>query len=238
VLYKVIAKVLNERLKKVADICLTRSQKGFTDNRYIQECLINIIENIQHCKKNGIPGIVLALDQEKAFDSVDHDFMTETYKFFGMGPNFIKMLNVLTTGRNASLMWDDGTQSDCFDLEGGNAQGNAPSPKQFNFGQQILLFKIEFSPALINIFMPRILRPVEIMEPQDGLPASPMEQGGLVVAQLDPQQDPLLQPDPQPDPQLPPAPEQGNDDKVETFADDATATGRAEERSLTDVKVI
>jgi Reverse transcriptase (RNA-dependent DNA polymerase) len=227
VLYKVIAKTLNERLNKVSDAVLTRSQKGFTEYRYIQECLINIIENVNYCNKNKVKGFVLALDQAKAFDSVNHAFMTEVYKFFGLGPQFIKMLNVLTTGRNACITWDDGSLSECFDLECGNAQGNAPSPKQFNFGQQILIFKIEFSPVLISIIMPRIPRAVVEMEPPQEQQNQPPQDGQLA------QQHPLAEP-------VEPAPQQGEteDEKIEAFADDATAAGQAEEESVRGVKTI
>jgi Reverse transcriptase (RNA-dependent DNA polymerase) len=54
VLYKVLSKSLNNRLKKIAGKILSRSQKGFTQDRYIQECLINIMEGVHWCKKNHI----------------------------------------------------------------------------------------------------------------------------------------------------------------------------------------
>jgi hypothetical protein len=50
-LYKVISRALNNRLKKTRDFTMSRAQKGFTSERYIQEVLINVIENIEHCKK-------------------------------------------------------------------------------------------------------------------------------------------------------------------------------------------
>ncbi len=50
-LYKVISRALNNRLKKTRDFTMSRAQKGFTSERYIQEVLINVIENIAHCKK-------------------------------------------------------------------------------------------------------------------------------------------------------------------------------------------
>jgi Reverse transcriptase (RNA-dependent DNA polymerase) len=49
--YKVISKAINNRLKKVANRILRRAQKGFVPKRYIQECLINIIETVNYCEK-------------------------------------------------------------------------------------------------------------------------------------------------------------------------------------------
>jgi hypothetical protein len=36
---------------------MSRAQKGFTSERYIQEVLINVIENIAHCKKKQHSGM-------------------------------------------------------------------------------------------------------------------------------------------------------------------------------------
>ena len=84
-IYKILSKAVNNRLKKIADNITSRAQKGFTQSRYIQEVLINVIHSIKHCNEGNIPAFVLYLDQRKAFDSVRHDFMLEVYKFWGLG---------------------------------------------------------------------------------------------------------------------------------------------------------
>jgi hypothetical protein len=144
VLYKVAAKAVNNRLKKAAPFCISRSQKGFVDNRYIQECLINISETINFAEKREVKAFCLAIDQAKAFDSVNHQYLNEVYKFFGFGSRFINLITTLTTNRCANITFDDGTNGKNFPLECGNAQGNSPSPLQFNFANQILIFKIEY----------------------------------------------------------------------------------------------
>jgi hypothetical protein len=92
VLYKIGAKALNNRLKRAAPYIISRSQKGFVDKKFIQECLINIAETVHFAEKNRIKSFCLALDQGKAFDSLNHEFMTDVYKFFGCGNQFIKIL--------------------------------------------------------------------------------------------------------------------------------------------------
>jgi hypothetical protein len=108
VLYKIGAKAINNRLKRASTFFISRSQKGFVDKRFIQECLINISETVNFAENNRIKSFCLALDQAKAFDSLNHEFMTDVYKFFGFGQNFIKMLNTMTTGRTANIIFDDG----------------------------------------------------------------------------------------------------------------------------------
>jgi len=110
-LYKVISRALNNRLKKARSYIFSRAQKGFTCDRQIQEVLINVIESIAYCKKNDISGAILSIDQAKAFDTVSHRFMNSVYKFFGFGPNFVKLLETLGNNRTACISYDDGSHS-------------------------------------------------------------------------------------------------------------------------------
>jgi hypothetical protein len=131
---------------------LSRAQKGFTEGKYIQECLINVIETIKRCNDFNIPSFILAIDQAKAFDSVRHDFMRLCLEFFEVPENFIRILEIFTTNRTAAILLDDGTESARFDLEIGNTQGNGPSPLQFDICEQILFFKLELDPRMLSVY--------------------------------------------------------------------------------------
>jgi hypothetical protein len=91
-MYKILSRAANNRLKRIRDLFFSRAQKGFTGSCYIQEVLINALETISFCKYNGIEGVMVSIDQAKAFDSINHSFMNEVYKFFGIGPNFRNMM--------------------------------------------------------------------------------------------------------------------------------------------------
>jgi hypothetical protein len=149
-------------LKKVNDIILSRAQKGFTNKRFIQECFLNITESIAYSEKFNIPGFVLALDMAKAFDMVKHDFIKQTYEFFGLGNNFINILETILTGRSACIQLDGGILTSDFELGTGFAQGNNCSPSQFNICEQLFIYKLEFSRAIEPIIprTPRAIRPL------------------------------------------------------------------------------
>jgi hypothetical protein len=122
---------------------------------------MNVIEMISHCNSNALPGAILSIDQAKAFDSVSHLFMHQVYRFFGFGPNFIRLLETLGNGRTACIAFEDGTYSPDFKLECGRAQGNTSSPTEYNMGQQILLFKIELCPEVKSLYQSHfITRPL------------------------------------------------------------------------------
>jgi hypothetical protein len=84
---------------------------------------------------------------------------------------FIRILEVFTTNRTTSIILDNGENTAQFNLEIGNAQGNGPSPLQFNFCEQILFFKIELDPRIQSVYsvmdnMPSIVhkRPVKVFD--------------------------------------------------------------------------
>jgi hypothetical protein len=54
-IFKVVAKAVDTRLQKINEIILTRAQKGFTKNRHIQECILNIVETIAYSESKKIP---------------------------------------------------------------------------------------------------------------------------------------------------------------------------------------
>jgi len=175
-LYKVISRAANNRLKRVNGYIFSRAQKGFTQHRYIQEVLINVIEMIAHCKKYNIPGAILSIDQAKAFDSVSHKYMHEVYKFFGFGNNFIRTLEVLGNNRSASIIFDDGSYSRPFNLRCGRAQGNTTSPIEYNMAQQILLFKIELCPLVKSVYINHLIARPYLANPVDVEPYPLLEQ--------------------------------------------------------------
>jgi len=156
-MYKILSRVVNNRLKSVINRFTSRVQKGFTNHRYIQEVLINVCEKISHCNNGNIGGALLSVDQSRAFDTISHKYMEQVFKFFGFGPEFINIMNTIGTGRTASIIFEDGSLSKPFDLESGRPQGDGPSPLQYNMGEEILLLKIELDPEIASVFQHQLL---------------------------------------------------------------------------------
>ncbi len=151
-IYKIISRAINNRLNTVVNRICSRAQKGFNSQRYTQECLINVIETIAHCRDNKINGAVVAVDMAKAFDTLSHAFLREVFKFFNIGPVMINWLTLLGENRTACILLDDGSYSRNFQLGRGRAQGDNISPNTFNFADQILILKIELDPNLNGIW--------------------------------------------------------------------------------------
>jgi exonuclease III len=156
-MYKILSCAVNNRLKSVVNRFTSRAQKGFTNHRYIQEVLINVCTTINYCNLNNVDGALLSIDQSRAFDTISHKYMSEVYRFFGFGDEFINIMDTIGTGRTASIIYDDGSLSPEFDLETGRPQGDGPSPLQYNMGEEIVLLKIELDPRVRSVYQHNLL---------------------------------------------------------------------------------
>ncbi len=93
--YKIICFVLANRLQKVLKSIIHEDQTGYLKNRYIGTNAMLIEDYFDHCEIFNIPGILLFLDFEKAFDSLEWGFMVSVLEQFNFGEGFIKWVKIL-----------------------------------------------------------------------------------------------------------------------------------------------
>ena len=85
--YKITAKAIANRLKNVISKIINNDQTGFLKGRFIGENIRLIDGIINHTESNNIPGLLLFLDFEKAFDTVEWPFIWKTLDLFNFGPS-------------------------------------------------------------------------------------------------------------------------------------------------------
>ena len=61
---------------------------AYIPGRYIAECTRN-------AKENNLPGMLLLVDFEKAFDSINFSFIVTTLEIFGFGEEFIRWITII-----------------------------------------------------------------------------------------------------------------------------------------------
>ena len=72
---KIASKALAARMKTVIHSLISYDQTAYVKGRYIGESVRLIDDLLKHAEDENIDGILFAADIEKAFDSVDHNFM-------------------------------------------------------------------------------------------------------------------------------------------------------------------
>ena len=86
---KILSKSLAEKLKHVLPELISSNQTAYVKNRCISESGRLISDVIEMCDILDIPGYFVTKDIEKAFDSLNHDFLLSVSKKIGFGENFI-----------------------------------------------------------------------------------------------------------------------------------------------------
>ena len=87
---KIASKVIALRMKKVLPNIINHDQTAYGKNRYIGESIRVIDDIIYHAEKESFDGILFAADMEKAFDSLEHNFIFANLTRFGLGQKFIQ----------------------------------------------------------------------------------------------------------------------------------------------------
>ena len=96
-LLNVDTKILSKasRLKKVIAQLISHDQTAYVPKRNICESIRLTSDLFEYADSHPISAYMVTADIEKAFDSVDHNFLFATLKKFGLGPEYISWVRVL-----------------------------------------------------------------------------------------------------------------------------------------------
>ena len=81
-------------MKSVIPNLINNDQTGFIKGRFIGENIRLLESVICFAKENNIPGLILFLDFEKAFDTLEWTFIRKTLEHFGFGKGIISWINL------------------------------------------------------------------------------------------------------------------------------------------------
>jgi hypothetical protein len=95
--YKIIAFILATRMQSVISNIVHENQSAYIKNRFIGTNARLVQDIFEFCEKRNEEGLILGLDFEKAFDSLEWSFMLSTLKQFNFGDGFIKWIQILYT---------------------------------------------------------------------------------------------------------------------------------------------
>ena len=139
--YKILAKCLAERIKCFINCLIHTDQSAFLKGRNISHNVRLIFDIIEYTEANNIPGAILLLDIEKAFDSVNHNFLFQTLKQFNFGDNFLSWIETLYNERTSYVL-NNGFLTNRISMQRGIFQGCPISPYLFLFVIEILALSI------------------------------------------------------------------------------------------------
>ena len=133
--YKILTKLLALRIAGVLDSIVSAPQLGFVPGRVITEAshLVKLVQ--AYLDETDEDGLLIALDFEKAFDSISWDYLHQSIEALGFGPNISRWYHILYNHCDPQerVIQANGTRGDTFPLNSGIPQGCPLSPITFLF---------------------------------------------------------------------------------------------------------
>jgi hypothetical protein len=86
--YRILSVVLSNRLQNVIDSIVNNDQTAYIKNRYMGYNVRLVQDIFDHYRTSDKGGIIFTSDFQKAFDSLEWNFILKTLDYFKFGPSF------------------------------------------------------------------------------------------------------------------------------------------------------
>ena len=120
--YKIITKFLSKNLAKVLNKLIDPNQTGAGTGKVIFDNLYSIDSILEYMDLNQIVGLLIAFDQEKAFDRIEHDFIIEVLRTMNFPSSFIRWIEILYNNIESKIQVN-GRLTDSVDITRSIRQG-------------------------------------------------------------------------------------------------------------------
>jgi len=152
--YKILARAVAKRIESKLSKLFHTDQTGFVKGRFIGQNMRLLNDLMEYTNDKKIPGILLFIDFEKAFDSIEWDYIRDVLKLFNFGPIIRNWISILYTDIESGVM-NGGYMTNFFTVTRGVRQDCPLSPLLFVLGAEILAQKIRQSSECRGIKLPQ-----------------------------------------------------------------------------------
>lgn len=147
---KIVSKALATRLQSCIKEVVSEDQTGFIRGRSITTNLLNIQSLIEKADVDDQPGFLLAVDFQKAFNTVRWQLIFKALELFGFGELILDMVKMLFTDIKTCI-YNAGFSSGFFFPSRGIRQGCCSSPSLFILASELLAIMVRNSPKIKGI---------------------------------------------------------------------------------------
>ncbi|XP_058783502.1 uncharacterized protein LOC131658194 [Vicia villosa] len=136
--FKIITKILADRLAKVLPLIISKEKNGFISGRSIRDCICLTSEAANSLHRKTLGGnIILKVDIAKAFDTLSWKFILKVLHQFGFCEKFCLWIKCILSSAKVSIALN-GQQHVFFNCQRGVRQGDPLSPMFFCLDEDVL----------------------------------------------------------------------------------------------------
>lgn len=106
--YKIVTKVIANRIKEFLDQVIGQEQSSFVPQRQIVDNIVTYQEALHsmRSKKGNVGHMVLKIDLEKAYDKLSWNFLQETLQEVGLSQQWVKNIMACVTTSRLVIIWN------------------------------------------------------------------------------------------------------------------------------------
>ena len=164
--YKIGSKAFANRLQLILPSILNSDQTCSVPGRSIFENLMLARDSIDYCQEKKLPLALIKIDQEKAFDRVNWDFLLKVLERMNFGPKFMCFVKTMYTNVSCQIS-NNGHLSRKITLKRGVRQGCPLSPLLYCIVAETLVNLIRQNLKIDGLRLPGSRKEVKISQYAD-----------------------------------------------------------------------
>ena len=138
---KIVSKALAKRIEHILPDLIHYNQNAYVKGRSIFDAVRNIDDVLEYTKQSEQSGILVTIDFEKPFDSLDHKFLLKVLHTFNFGPSFIQWIRTFYSNVSSCVI-NNGFATNYFSVDRGVRQGDPLSPLLFILSLEVMACSI------------------------------------------------------------------------------------------------